>query len=155
QVWDHVPARLIADDDPGEFGGQIVGLGDHPDASLRSVRAAHNAADVVAVDGDLVTAALLGKAGMGNDCKNKRCRDDRLANSQPAHRPHFCSPKADARWRAPSSILVSWPASPIAELGRSIKQWQQPGNLARRFCQRCLAARLLISPAKDVATGKK
>jgi hypothetical protein len=52
QVRDHVAALIVGDDDLGEFGRQLGGLRDHPDASLRPVWSEHHAADIVIVDCD-------------------------------------------------------------------------------------------------------
>ena len=46
QIRQHVAALIVGDDDLDEFGRQVGGLGDHPDAGLRPARARHHAAEI-------------------------------------------------------------------------------------------------------------
>jgi hypothetical protein len=52
QVGDEVAALVVCDNDLGVAGWQIGGLGNHPDAGLRAIRARHDAADVGRADLD-------------------------------------------------------------------------------------------------------
>ena len=52
EIRQHVPSFVVRHDDLDEPGGEVVGLRDHPDPRLGTVRAADDAPDVVAVDGD-------------------------------------------------------------------------------------------------------
>ena len=45
QLGDEEAAAIVGDDDLGEFGRQVLGLGDHPDAGLRGLAVGDDAAD--------------------------------------------------------------------------------------------------------------
>ena len=59
QIGQHVAALIVGDHDLGELGRKIGGLGDHPDAGLRPVRAGDHAAEIAVTDADTRRRALL------------------------------------------------------------------------------------------------
>jgi hypothetical protein len=56
KVGQDVAALVVGHDHARELGGQIVGLGDHPDAGLRTARTPHDSADIVVIDRDRLGA---------------------------------------------------------------------------------------------------
>ena len=76
QIRDHIAALVVGDDHAGEFGGQVGGLGDDPDARFRPIGATNHAADVVGVNGD--NGGFLGQgAGHGDGRGRDKGRDGR------------------------------------------------------------------------------
>ncbi len=58
QFRQDVAAFTVGDDDLGEFGGQVGGFRDHPDAGLRALGAAHDPAEVAVADRDTARGLL-------------------------------------------------------------------------------------------------
>ena len=94
QVGNDVAALVIGDDDLGELGRQVGGLGDHPDAGFGPFRAGHHAADVRRAD-------LLRERGSGEKEKKANEVASRMSGPPPRRlrriysgRPAFASPAA-------------------------------------------------------------
>jgi hypothetical protein len=65
QIGTEIAAAIIGDDDLGQAGRRVGGLGDHPDAGLWTVRARNHAAEIGAADGhrDIAATLRLGRHG--------------------------------------------------------------------------------------------
>jgi hypothetical protein len=60
QIGNKIVPLVVGHHELGKLGGKIAGFGNHPDAGLGPVRATHNAAEVIAADGDPGRYILLG-----------------------------------------------------------------------------------------------
>ena len=104
QVRDHVASLIVGDDDLGEFRRQLVGLRDHPDASLRPVWSEHHAADIVIVDCDR-RDDLLRMRWRGREAEHARRRSQGEGEQDPTE-IHGFSPRDHELvalvWRKPT-----------------------------------------------------
>ncbi len=78
KVGHDVAAAIVRDDDLGELGGKIGGLGNHPDAGFRSCAAGHHAAKVGRTDGHGGVVGL--RHGRGRS-QSRRCDQARRGSS--------------------------------------------------------------------------
>ena len=90
QIGEQVASRVVRHDDPGETGGQIAGLRDHPDPGLGAVGTGDHTGDVVAVHRDRPARRLAGQHRDDRRGDHHHSRDPDPAPGQ--HAPHHVSP---------------------------------------------------------------
>src|SRR6266487_2507242 len=83
KVGYQVASLVVGHDDADELRGQVAGLGDHPDARFRPVRAGDHTADVIGVD-----ASCLGGEGGGTETGDET---NHYGDAAASNRPHVSS----------------------------------------------------------------
>ena len=72
QIGHDEAALIVGDDDLVELRRRVGGLGDHPDAGFRSIRAVHDAADVIGVQGHGIGRGLRGRRSSPAGARRRR-----------------------------------------------------------------------------------
>ena len=121
QIGDDVAALIVGDDDLDVAHRQVARFRDHPDAGLRTLRPAHDAADVVVVDGHRRSSRLLSGTRHGH---RNQSGNDGATGDVPSHASPEVSPQP---WEGYSSakhgrLGISPSATPTSRDGNWLER---------------------------------
>ena len=145
QIGNEIAALVVGNDDARELGRQFGGLGDHPDAGLRPLRAGHHAADALGADLDVLGENFGGKTG----CQQNQAGNRHQAPQRSRAKQHGRLPAL--RRLARPAFYCRQPSKGVGQRPKGFLDQPEKPPSSRNFC----SSGVLTRPSTALRCGNR